>query len=223
MRAEPSLYGGESSGEIGCSSCRRSRQQRLCSIGALSGSITAAGLPLTINDPGDAENAITVGATHRDLPYSEIELDRFGNLIDPLSPDNMHRPKIFSSWQFSCTQRNLRDGAAVRGAGSLAAFRKIRAACADFRGPACLHPGMQREWLAMDGAELLGYRRRSRGRGDRLAHIHHAIDRLQTRHVTSDERPCRRRVPHRPRTRSRLRTRAITAAARSPSGSQSHR
>ena len=40
------------------------------SIGALSGSITAAGLPLTINDPGNAENAITVGSTHRDMPHT---------------------------------------------------------------------------------------------------------------------------------------------------------
>lgn len=40
------------------------------SIGALSGSVTAAGLPLTINDPGNAENAITVGSTHRDMPHT---------------------------------------------------------------------------------------------------------------------------------------------------------
>jgi subtilisin family serine protease len=40
------------------------------SIGAMSGSVTAAGLPLTINDPGNAENAITVGSTHRDMPHT---------------------------------------------------------------------------------------------------------------------------------------------------------
>lgn len=40
------------------------------SIGALSGSISTAGLPLTINDPGNAELAITVGATHRDMPHT---------------------------------------------------------------------------------------------------------------------------------------------------------
>jgi subtilisin family serine protease len=40
------------------------------SIDALSGSIAAAGLPLTINDPGNAENAITVGSTHRDMPHT---------------------------------------------------------------------------------------------------------------------------------------------------------
>lgn len=30
---------------------------------------SAAGLALTINDPGNAENAITVGSTHRDMPH----------------------------------------------------------------------------------------------------------------------------------------------------------
>ena len=40
------------------------------SIDATSGSVTAAGLPLTINDPGNAENAITVGSTHRDMPHT---------------------------------------------------------------------------------------------------------------------------------------------------------
>ena len=31
--------------------------------------VVAAGLDLTINDPGNAESAITVGATHRDMPH----------------------------------------------------------------------------------------------------------------------------------------------------------
>ncbi len=31
--------------------------------------VVAAGLDLTINDPGNAERAITVGATHRDMPH----------------------------------------------------------------------------------------------------------------------------------------------------------
>jgi subtilisin family serine protease len=39
------------------------------SIGAMSGTVTAAGLPQTINDPGNAEYAITVGSTHRDMPH----------------------------------------------------------------------------------------------------------------------------------------------------------
>ena len=38
-------------------------------IAAMSGTVTAAGLPQTINDPGNAENAITVGSTHRDMPH----------------------------------------------------------------------------------------------------------------------------------------------------------
>jgi serine protease AprX len=40
------------------------------SIGAASGSISSAGLPLTINDPGNAELALTVGSTHRDMPHT---------------------------------------------------------------------------------------------------------------------------------------------------------
>ncbi|HVV46662.1 MAG TPA: S8 family peptidase [Bryobacteraceae bacterium] len=39
------------------------------SIGATSGLIHEAGLPQTINDPGNAEYAITVGSTHRDMPH----------------------------------------------------------------------------------------------------------------------------------------------------------
>lgn len=39
------------------------------SIDAMSGSLAAAGLALTINDPGNAEYAITVGSTHRDMPH----------------------------------------------------------------------------------------------------------------------------------------------------------
>jgi serine protease AprX len=38
-------------------------------IAAQSGRVFAAGLDLTINDPGNAELAITVGATHRDMPH----------------------------------------------------------------------------------------------------------------------------------------------------------
>ena len=33
------------------------------------GRVVSAGLDLTINDPGNAEGAITVGATHRDMPH----------------------------------------------------------------------------------------------------------------------------------------------------------
>jgi subtilisin family serine protease len=40
------------------------------SIGAVSGALSDAGLALTINDPGNAENAITVGSTHRDMPHT---------------------------------------------------------------------------------------------------------------------------------------------------------
>lgn len=40
------------------------------SIAATFGGIPAAGLPLTINDPGNAEYAITVGSTHRDMPHT---------------------------------------------------------------------------------------------------------------------------------------------------------
>jgi serine protease AprX len=40
------------------------------SIDAALGSLSAAGLALTINDPGNAEGAITVGSTHRDMPHT---------------------------------------------------------------------------------------------------------------------------------------------------------
>lgn len=39
------------------------------SVDAMSGSLASAGLTLTINDPGNAEYAITVGSTHRDMPH----------------------------------------------------------------------------------------------------------------------------------------------------------
>ena len=39
------------------------------SIAPLSGPVASAGLPLTINDPGNAELAITVGSTHREMPH----------------------------------------------------------------------------------------------------------------------------------------------------------
>lgn len=39
-------------------------------IAAQFGGISSAGLPLTINDPGNAEYAITVGSTHRDMPHT---------------------------------------------------------------------------------------------------------------------------------------------------------
>ncbi len=39
------------------------------SIEAASGALASAGLTLTINDPGNAEYAITVGSTHRDMPH----------------------------------------------------------------------------------------------------------------------------------------------------------
>jgi serine protease AprX len=39
-------------------------------IAAQFGGISSAGLALTINDPGNAEYAITVGSTHRDMPHT---------------------------------------------------------------------------------------------------------------------------------------------------------
>lgn len=38
------------------------------SVGAMGGQMQT-GLPVTINDPGNAERAITVGSTHRDMPH----------------------------------------------------------------------------------------------------------------------------------------------------------
>jgi hypothetical protein len=40
------------------------------SISAEFGGVSAAGLALTINDPGNADRAITVGSTHRDMPHT---------------------------------------------------------------------------------------------------------------------------------------------------------
>lgn len=40
------------------------------SISAQFGGVSAAGIALTINDPGNAELAITVGSTHRDMPHT---------------------------------------------------------------------------------------------------------------------------------------------------------
>jgi subtilisin family serine protease len=40
------------------------------SVGALAGTPAKFGLGMTINDPGNAERAITVGATHRDMPHT---------------------------------------------------------------------------------------------------------------------------------------------------------
>src|SRR5439155_3748589 len=37
--------------------------------GAVNNGSTSAGLTVTINDPGNADLAITVGATHRDMPH----------------------------------------------------------------------------------------------------------------------------------------------------------
>lgn len=39
-------------------------------IAATFGGVSAAGLTLTINDPGNADGAITVGSTHRDMPHT---------------------------------------------------------------------------------------------------------------------------------------------------------
>lgn len=40
------------------------------SIDADSGALLSGGLTLTINDPGNAEDAITVGSTHREMPHT---------------------------------------------------------------------------------------------------------------------------------------------------------
>ncbi len=40
------------------------------SVAAMAGSLLNTGLPITINDPGNAERAITVGSTHRDQPHT---------------------------------------------------------------------------------------------------------------------------------------------------------
>lgn len=39
-------------------------------ISPMFGGVSSAGLTLTINDPGNADSAITVGSTHRDMPHT---------------------------------------------------------------------------------------------------------------------------------------------------------
>ena len=70
LRAEPALRRGRPAGALGRGGRRRRRQHRLRlrAVAAIAAP-TPAGLGLTINDPGNADLAITVGSTHRDMPH----------------------------------------------------------------------------------------------------------------------------------------------------------
>src|ERR1041385_8208056 len=66
----------QSPGSIRCGSCSGRRQYRLwrngnTGYGAMAAQqrTTNAGMQVTINDPGNAELAITVGSTHREMPH----------------------------------------------------------------------------------------------------------------------------------------------------------
>jgi len=80
-------------------------------IGATSGLVTAAGLPQTINDPGNAENAITVGSTHRDMPHT------YGvSYFSSKGPtgDGRLKPDLVAPGEriLSCAAGSAKDGAA---------------------------------------------------------------------------------------------------------------
>jgi serine protease AprX len=79
-------------------------------IGATSGLVTAGGLPQTINDPGNAENAITVGSTHRDMPHT------YGvSYFSSKGPtgDGRMKPDLVSPGEriLSCAAASAKDGA----------------------------------------------------------------------------------------------------------------
>jgi serine protease AprX len=79
-------------------------------IGATSGLVTAAGLPQTINDPGNAENAITVCSTHRDMPHT------YGvSYFSSKGPtgDGRLKPDLVAPGEriLSCAAGSARDGA----------------------------------------------------------------------------------------------------------------
>lgn len=103
------------------------------SIDAMSGSVSTAGLPLTINDPGNAENAITVGSTHRDMPhtYGVSYFSSKGPTGDGRSkPDLVAPGERILSCAAGETHRYVEDSgtsmAAPHVSGAIAAFLSIR-------------------------------------------------------------------------------------------------
>src|SRR5690606_11889254 len=55
--------------------------------------VKAAGLALTINDPGNAEQAITVGSTHREMPH--LYGTSFFSSKGPTG-DGRHKPDVLA-------------------------------------------------------------------------------------------------------------------------------
>jgi len=169
-----------------------------------------------------------------DLPYSEIELDQFGNLVDPLSLDNIAPAEnlfvMVHGWnsdiddaralytnlftQFSRTRKAHATQLPCAVLGILWPSEKFAPRALIPGGAACLDPETQREFvanlrallpdqpddegarelLATDGAELLGGVEASMDGGaarlgDRIAHVHHAIEmllNLSTYHLMKD-------------------------------------
>ena len=71
VRPEPAVRRGGSAGAVRRGRRRRGGQHRLRQRSDPScDGPQAAGMDLTINDPGNAELAITVGSTHRDMPHT---------------------------------------------------------------------------------------------------------------------------------------------------------
>ena len=70
LRSEPALRRGEPARAIGSRRCGRGRQFRIrLDPAALRWPREYGRIELTINDPGNADLAITVGSTHRDMPH----------------------------------------------------------------------------------------------------------------------------------------------------------
>ena len=69
MRSEPAVRGSGSPGRSGVVVVIAAGNSGYGMVTAEDGP-ASAGLSLTINDPGNARLAITVGSTHRDMPHT---------------------------------------------------------------------------------------------------------------------------------------------------------
>ena len=69
----------------------------------------AAGLDITINDPGNAEQAITVGSTHRDMPH--VYGVSFFSSKGPTGDGRM-KPDLVAPGEkiISCMSKDMKDG-----------------------------------------------------------------------------------------------------------------
>ena len=135
------------------------------SIGAMSGSVTSAGLPLTINDPGNAECAITVGSTHRDMPhtYGVSYFSSKGPTGDGrLKPDLVAPGERILSCAAGKARQDSVAGLYVEDSGTSMAAPHVSGAIAAFLS-------IRREYIGQPGRsekDLYGYRDRPQTRPD---------------------------------------------------------